>query len=170
MSSPPSPPAVRRATPADEPALRRLQRHLDEQAPKLLDAALAGTLGECFVAVDETDNPVGYLLAVEGDGGVAAASFTLETDCTVGHDTDMDTVHLAELVVAPEARRNGHASALLVTLLSTHPSATVTLTVASQNHAARTLYETFGFERERTLPEFFDDGPGLLLARRPRPE
>lgn len=157
-------PSVRHAVSDDEPALRRLQRLLDERAPALLDAALSGVFGECLVAVDE-GTVVGYLLAVEGDGGIPAS----DTVGAVAPDTDT-AVHVAELVVAPDARRNGHASALLATLLSSRPTATVTLTVAPDNHAARALYERFGFERERELADFFDDGPALLLARRPRAE
>jgi ribosomal-protein-alanine N-acetyltransferase len=155
-------PGVRRASRADEARLRELQGHLDEPAPALLDAALAGTVGECFVAVDANGAPVGYLLAVDGDGGVGPG------DGLSGETTPQ--VHVAELVVAPAARRNGHASALLATLLARRPQATVTLTVAPDNEAARALYEGFGFGRSRELPEFFDDGPGLLLVRRPRPE
>jgi ribosomal-protein-alanine N-acetyltransferase len=160
-----SPSSIRHAVPDDEPALRRLQRSLDEQAAALLDTALSRALGECLVAVDE-GTVVGYLLAVQGDGGLTAPDVA---GVGTGRSDDT-TVHVAELVVAPEARRNGHASALLATLLSTHPTATVTLTVAPDNHAARALYERFGFEPDRELADFFEDGPALLLARRPRAE
>lgn len=157
--------SIRHATSEDRPALRRLQRHLDEQASALLDTALSGALGECLVAVDE-NRVVGYLLTVEGDGGITAPDAV-----GVGTEPPGDTtVHVAELVVAPDARRNGHASALLATLLSSYPTATVTLTVAPDNDAARALYERFGFELDRELADFFDGGPALLLARRPRAE
>jgi ribosomal protein S18 acetylase RimI-like enzyme len=171
-------PTVRHAVPADEPRLHDLQRHLDERAPALLDAVLAGVFGTCLVAVDDADRPVGYLLAVDGDGGPpvpsASDAAAVGDGPPVGGDPllggDTPTVHVAELVVAPAARRNGHASALLATLLSVHPGETVTLTVAPDNDAALSLYEGFGFEQLRELPDCFDDGPGRLLARRPRPE
>ncbi|WP_380681504.1 GNAT family N-acetyltransferase [Salinigranum sp. GCM10025319] len=150
---------VRRAVPADAETLRTLQRHLDSPAPELLDAALSGALGDLLVAV--ADAPVGYLLAVDGGPSVSDAGPI---------PGGGSTVHVAELVVAPAARRQGHASALLATLLSERPSATVTLTVEPGNGPARSLYDRFGFEVERELPGFFDDGPGLLLVRRPRPE
>ena len=153
-----SDPSVRRAVPADRTSLEPLQRHLDEPAPALLDAALSGVVGSLFVAV--SDGPVGYLLAVDGPPS--------EVDPT--RSIDGPTTHVAELVVAPSARREGHASALLATLLSRRPTATLTLTVAEDNTAARRLYDSFGFEVERRLPDFFDDGPGLLLVRRPRSE
>jgi ribosomal-protein-alanine N-acetyltransferase len=156
--------SIRRATPADSAALRRLQRALAEPAPALLDAALSGVVGDLFVAV--TDAPVGYLLAVEGPPALP------DVDADAGLRTlpDDATCHVAELVVAPPNRRDGHASALLATLLSTHPTATVTLTVAAGNDAARSLYEGFGFEVRARLPTLFDGDPGLLLARRPRTE
>jgi ribosomal-protein-alanine N-acetyltransferase len=154
-------PRVRRAAPADAAAIRSLQAHLDDPAPALLDAALAGALGELLVAVGRDDGgPVAYLLAV--DGG--------PPDLAPPLPRDDPTTHVAELVVAPAARRQGHASALLATLLGGRPGVIVTLTVAHDNAAARSLYERFGFEIERELPGFFDGRPGLLLARRPRPE
>jgi ribosomal-protein-alanine N-acetyltransferase len=155
-------PRVRRAAPADATAIRSLQEHLDDPAPALLDAALAGALGELLVAVDrDGGGPVGYLLAVDG-GPPDLAPRT--------PPLDDPTTHVAELVVAPAVRRQGHASALLATLLGSRPGVTVTLTVARDNAAARSLYERFGFEIERELPGFFDGRPGLLLARRPRTE
>ena len=156
---------IRRATPADSTALRALQEHLDSPAPALLDAVLSGTLGELLVAV--ADAPVGYLLAVDS-GPPTPLTTTPSLDGTAG--LDGPTVHVAELVVTPTARRRGHASSLLARLLGEHPGATVTLTVAPDNTAARSLYDRFGFELQRTVPDFFDDGPGLLLVRRPGPE
>ena len=77
---------IRRARPADRPALDRLQSSLPEPSPDLLAAAMrevSATGGsstsattadrpalssfDLFVAVDETRAVVGYLLAVRGD-------------------------------------------------------------------------------------------------------
>ena len=151
---------VRRAVPADAAALHALQRYLPSPAPALLDAALAGTLGDLFVAV--ADAPVGYVLAVDGDPPVPSGAGPIPTEGSQRH--------VAELVVAPSARRRGHASALLATLLADRPDATLTLTVDPNNTAARALYDRFGFTVVRELPGFFDGDPGLLLVRRPRAE
>jgi ribosomal protein S18 acetylase RimI-like enzyme len=155
---------VRGAEHGDAAAIRGLQRHLPDPAPTLLDAALAGAVGDLLVAVDVHERLVGYLLAVDG----GPAGVTDATDTTPPASDDLPQVHVAELVVAPSARRRGHASALLATLLGDHPTADVTLTVDPDNTAARSLYERFGFEAIRTLPDRFDGDPGLLLVRRPR--
>jgi ribosomal-protein-alanine N-acetyltransferase len=127
----------------DLPACRRLQQHLPEPSPRLLDPPVVVD-GHVSVAAGDT---VGYVL-------------------TVGQAER----HVAELVVAPSARRNGHASALLATLVSTYPATSLTLTVAAENTAARSLYDQFGFQVVRRLPGFFAEDEGLLLARRPRAE
>jgi ribosomal-protein-alanine N-acetyltransferase len=140
---------IRPATPADEPALRRLQSHLPEPSPGLLASALdaaALTPATALVSVSEAEGaPVGYLLAVPGDG----------------------TVYVAELVVDPDRRREGRARALLAACAEYVPeeSPSLTVTVAPDNRAARALYEACGFEATRRLPDFFDDGPAVLYRR-----
>ena len=138
---------IRLATPADRPALARLQSRLAEPSPGLLDGALDDaslTPATALVSVDG-DEPVGYLLAVPGDG----------------------TVYVAELVVAPDHRREGRARALLSACADRASDATpsLTVTVAPDNEPARALYEDCGFEGVRRLPDFFEDGPGLLYRR-----
>jgi ribosomal-protein-alanine N-acetyltransferase len=140
---------IRPATPADRPTLVRLQSRLPEPSPGLLDGALddsALTPATALVSVDGDDDPVGYLLAVPGDG----------------------TVYVAELVVAPDHRREGRARALLSACADRASDAnpSLTVTVAPDNESARALYEACGFEKVRRLPEFFEDGPGLLYRRR----
>jgi len=135
---------IRPAIPADRPVLVSLQSYLPEPSPGLLDGALdetALTPATALVSVDGTD-PLGYLLAVPGDG----------------------TTYVAELVVAPDHRREGRAKALLSACAEDGSSLTVT--VAPDNGAARALYEDCGFENVRRLPDFFDDGPALLYRRR----
>lgn len=136
---------IRPAVPADRPALVRLQSYLPEPSPGLLDGALdemALTPATALVSVAASD-PVGYLLAVPGDG----------------------TVYVAELVVDPDHRREGRARALLAACADDAGAASLTVTVAPDNAAARSLYEACGFENVRRLPGFFDGGPALLYRR-----
>jgi ribosomal-protein-alanine N-acetyltransferase len=137
---------IRPARPADRPALSRLQTHLREPSPRLLDAAVGSGEGDApapaTVLVSTADSdPVGYLLAVPGDG----------------------TTYVAELVVAPAHRREGRARSLLGACI--RDAERVTVTVAPENEAATALYRSLGFERVRRLPDFFADGDALLFAR-----
>ena len=137
---------IRPATPADRPALVRLQSHLPEPSPGLLDAALddaAPTPATALVSSDEDGTPVASLLAVPGDG----------------------TVYVAELVVDPDHRREGQARALLAACAERADGAALTVTVAPDNEAARSLYRDCGFEKRERLPDFFDDGAAIRYRR-----
>ena len=140
---------IRDATPADRPALARLQSVLSEPSPELLDSALDGTaLTPATALVSTTDeneaDPVGYLLAVPGDG----------------------TTYVAELVVAPDHRREGRARALLSACATRAGDETrLTVTVTPDNEAAQSLYRACGFERVERLPDFFDGGDAVLYRR-----
>ena len=136
---------IRPATPADRPALVRLQSHLPEPSPDLLDAALddaALTPATALVSAAEDEAPVAYLLAVPGDR----------------------TTYVAELVVAPARRREGRARALL-TACAERTDGALTVTVAPDNGAARSLYRECGFEQRERLPDFFDDGAAIRYRR-----
>jgi ribosomal-protein-alanine N-acetyltransferase len=133
---------VRRGRPEDLPALSRLQSHLDAPSPELLRSAESA--GVLLVSPDERDDPAGYLLAVGRDGGDA---------------------HVAELVVDPAHRRERRGTALLVAFLGTRPSGTrVTLNVAADNDAARSLYESVGFTAVDRLPEFYPSSDAVVYA------
>ena len=138
---------IRPATPADRPALVRLQSNLSEPSPGLLDAAFddgpaAPTPATALVSTDEDGTPVAFLLAVPGDG----------------------TTYVAELVVDPDHRREGRARALLAACAERSGDA-LTVTVAPDNEAARSLYRDCGFEKRERLPGFFDDGAALRYRR-----
>lgn len=133
---------VRPGRPADEQAVRTLQRLLREPSPALCSHGLR-TGG---VLVDQTADGavVGYLLPVAGDG-----------------------VHVAELAVHPAHRREGRATRLLRALLA-RADGRVTLLVAADNDAARRLYESLGFRSTARRPDFYADGTdAILLAREP---
>ena len=125
---------IRPARPSDAPVLAKLQSYLDAPAPELLASFAA--VGTCLVAVEESDyRPVGYLLVIDGEDA-----------------------HLAELVVHPEHRREGHARALLEAAIErSAPGARVTLVVAADNDPARSLYESLGFREIEYRPEFYEE-------------
>ncbi|ESP88444.1 GNAT family N-acetyltransferase [Candidatus Halobonum tyrrellensis] len=132
---------VRRGTPADEPALRALQSHLREPSPDLLAYGLRA--GRVLVSETDAGDAVGYLLPVDGDD-----------------------VHVAELVVHPDRRREGRARRLLRRALAA-ADGRVTLLVAPDNAAALSLYRSEGFREAGRRPGFYDDGDALFMARPP---
>ncbi|MFC7211388.1 GNAT family N-acetyltransferase [Natronoarchaeum sp. GCM10025321] len=135
---------IRTATGADAPVLRALQSLLPEPAPETLERALED-YGLLLVSTDDTDTPVGYAMTLPGG----------------------ESAYLAELVVAPDARREGRASALLAATMARLPDrvTTLSLAVSPDNDAARSLYEDAGFHVVDVDPEYYDGDPALLLAR-----
>ncbi|ADQ66332.1 acetyltransferase [Halogeometricum borinquense DSM 11551] len=134
--------SVRRARPGEYETLSRLQSFLAEPAPDLL--AAADVVGTVFVSTAHRNRPVGYLLAVASDDGC----------------------HVAELVVHPEYRRTGRARDLLEALFDERPAeSAVTVTVAAGNDAARSLYESVGFEESDCRPGYFDNDDAVVYRR-----
>jgi len=142
----PQSPPVRPARETDAAALRRLQSQLSEPSPALLSTAIA-ELSEAvpirtsrlLISPNSNDQPVGYLLAV-GDG----------------------PIHIAELAVDPDHRREHRATALLNNICdnATQP---VTVHVAAENDPARSLYQRVGFVETGRSPELFEDNEAITL-------
>ena len=132
---------VRRGDPTDEPTLRALQSHLREPSPELLSLALR--TDDAFVSLAD-GTPVGYVVAVSGAG-----------------------VHVAELVVHPDRRREGRAAELLRRVLA-DADGVVTLLVAPDNEPALALYRSLGFAVVGRRPDFYEDGDALVMAHDPR--
>src|SRR6056297_1937623 len=146
----PQHPPVRLARENDAAALQRLQPHLSEPSPTLLSTAIAELsdsvpiqTSRLLVTPDSDDRPVGYLLAV-GDG----------------------PIHIAELAVDPDHRRDGRATALLTEICdrTTQP---VTVHVAADNDPARSLYRRVGFVETGRSPESFEDCEAITLRYTP---
>jgi ribosomal-protein-alanine N-acetyltransferase len=148
-------PPVRPAGSSDERILKRLQSHLSEPSPELLAAALAerstdvgipvGSLqtSTLLITPDSTDQPVGYLLAVEGA-----------------------STHIAELAVDPDYRRENRATALL-NEVCTNATEPVTVHVAADNRPALSLYRRVGFVESARSAEQFEGSDGLTLVYDP---
>jgi ribosomal protein S18 acetylase RimI-like enzyme len=135
------PPArTRRARPTDGSRLDRLQSVLPRQSPDLLEYGIA--VGDVVVSTAE-GSVVGYILPVYGDG-----------------------VHVAELVVAPDHRREGRATELLDAVEeSLGEDEEMTLAVAPENEGARSFYRTVGFDEVERRETYFDGDPALWLVK-----
>lgn len=128
---------IREGHPDDRAAVRRLQQHLPEPAPELLDP-VAG--GELLVSTADA-TVVGYLLYFPGE-----------------------PVYVPELVVHADYRRAGRGRALFRALFDRlDPGSEVVLRVAAENEAAQSLYEELGFERVAVEPDAYDDGVGYRM-------
>lgn len=129
----------------DRPALRDLQRHLREPNPPLLDYAIDGPP---LVLISTAGAiPIGYLVAFYGD----------------------ESGYVAEIVVAPEHRREGRARRLLAGAfdrLRTEGCSQIRLAVHPENDAARALYESMGFEEVDRQDRFYADGSDAVVMER----
>lgn len=156
--------AIREATHADLPRLRALQAHLAAPWPDLLDVAVDDTPagGPLALVVEtgragsaDTGGPVGYVLVVPDDP---------ETDDSTADSTR--GVYVAELVVAPDHRREGHGSTLLDALASRFPGYDrLRLTARADDERALAFYRANGFRVLEDLPDHYEDADGLLLVR-----
>jgi ribosomal protein S18 acetylase RimI-like enzyme len=170
-------PPVRPARLDDAAAVRTLQSLLPAPSPTLLTTAIGSldpqpdpvvTAGPTALTVSPTADgrPAGYLLALCGP----------------------DETHVAELVVAPDYRRQGRATALVADLRSrlrageregpttNHDGVgdgdgdgdphRLTLLVAPSNGPAVSLYRSLGFDVETRLPDHFGGDPALRMTHR----
>lgn len=160
---------IREATPADRPRLRALQASLASPCPGLLDLAVGDTPGSggpvALVAAPGDspggptgDDPAGYVLAVPGtppDGDDRPASG--------------DAVSLAEVVVAPDRRREGHGTALVEAAAARFAGRDrLLLTVRADDDRALAFYRANGFRAVDELPGHYGEngsGDALVLAR-----
>ncbi|MFA9516247.1 GNAT family N-acetyltransferase [Halopenitus sp. H-Gu1] len=142
---------VRPVRESDSAAVSRLQRWLDNPSPELLELGLraerATGIGVLVSTAQENNEReastiVGYLLFADG----------------------ADDRHVAELVVAPEHRRSGRGRELLETAIAGSPGP-ITVLVAADNDAARSLYASCGFEARERRPNEYGERDGLLYRR-----
>lgn len=136
---------IRTATPDDLPRLRTIRSWLPEPTPELLETSVSGA-GSVLVSTAD-GMPVGYVLTLVG------------TDA-----------YVAELVVEPAHRGEGRATRLLQAALdvaSDSGCTRVSLTVHEENEAAKSIYESSGFELCGREPGYYaDGGDGLLFEKR----
>ena len=81
-----------------------------------------------------------------------------------------DELHILNVAVHPDERRNGHAARLLQHILdeaSRNKTRVVSLEVRVSNLAAQALYRKFGFREVGTRPRYYaDNGEDALLMDR----
>ncbi|MFC6721687.1 GNAT family N-acetyltransferase [Halobacteriaceae archaeon SHR40] len=136
---------LRRGTRGDLDRLRQIQaRTLAEPWPELLASAVGG-YPPVFVAVDH--QPVGYAIVIHGPETVA---------------------YLSELAVAPDRQGEGYGSKLLEYVceeLAADGYDRLRLSVLASDERARQFYSDCGFEQVERLPDEFERGDGILLAK-----
>ncbi|MFB6083464.1 MAG: N-acetyltransferase family protein [Halorientalis sp.] len=137
---------IRPAASADLPRLRAIQRaSLAEPWDGLLEPAVDGP-PVVLVVTDEAGEPAGYAVAIPQDA----------------------VAYLAELAVAPAHRGEGRGSRLLAALcdrLAADGFEALELTVRADDERARSFYADHDFTERERLPDHYEDGDGLLLAR-----
>ncbi|MFO8114034.1 MAG: GNAT family N-acetyltransferase [Halorubrum sp.] len=134
-------PRVRAARPTDADRVRELQSFLRQPNPDLLEYGLA--VGSALVSVAD-GRAVGYLLPVDAP--------------------TRPGVHIAELVVDPDYRREGRARGLLSAAIG-EADGPVTLQAHPDNEGALALYEGLGFEIVDRHADAYSDGDALVLRR-----
>lgn len=138
---------IRPARPEDRTAIETIQSTvLADPTPALVPTALHGPMPG-LVAVTADDVPVGYLIAMIGEG----------------------QGYVAELAVAPDAQGQGVGSALLSAAcrkLRESGADRVRVTARAIDERARTFYENRGFERvDRLADHYVDDVDGIVYER-----
>lgn len=159
---------IRRATARDLAMLETLQRFVPAPAPELLEPAAGAKVilttadpadGTRAADADERDS-------TEGQGGSFGRGGLFGRGVPVGYLLWLpgDPVYVAELVVAPEFRREGRARALFVTMVETlSPGTRVRLQVAESNDAARSLYRSLGFAPVGRDAEAYEEETGIWM-------
>ncbi|WP_435333794.1 GNAT family N-acetyltransferase [Haloarchaeobius sp. TZWWS8] len=165
---------IREATAADLPTIRALQHCLTEPATDLFDAlphgvTLVSTTEPAELASSTAESGAQERPTTEPDARVPTAA---STSIPVGyvHAFPGEPATVTELVVEPDHRREGRGRLLLASVLARlrrEGCPAVTLTVATENEAAQRLYESLGFERDATLPGFYEGGGDAYRLRRP---
>jgi len=172
---------VREGRPADLPTLQAIQATvLAEPWQELLAVAVDGP-PILLVATERSDHDV-----IEPDnlGGSGSDNFggsgsddqavsDERGDAPVGYalavsDGDDEAAYLAELAVSPAHQGSGHGSALLDALLDRLEGKGVEelrVTVRTVDEQARAFYQDRGFETRERIPDHYETGDGLLLAR-----
>lgn len=136
---------VRRAGPLDLPGIYRVEKACFPDPWPLLAFFPYLVDREALALVAEEEGIIGFILALR----------------------EGEELHIHDLAVVPEHRRQGVGSALLKELLAAAAGTRrVRLEVRASNHAAQAFYTKHGFRRIAILPNYYADGEdGILMIR-----
>ncbi|MEA2292492.1 MAG: [ribosomal protein S18]-alanine N-acetyltransferase [Solirubrobacteraceae bacterium] len=142
---------IRRLTYADLPQVVAIERRAFPApwslAMFVLELSRPG--GICLVSVDGDERLAGYCICSR-------------------HDT---VWHLMDFAVDPDRLRQGIATELMDALIAALPGPheQLTLEVRRSNHAARALYEKFGFKAAGVRPRYYQDNgeDAVIMWRTP---
>lgn len=105
---------------------------------------------------EELRSPFGSYLVAESGGEVVGYAGIKHT---------ADELHVMNIAVRSENRRQGLARRLLLAALSGHPEARrVYLEVRPSNTPARALYESLGFTAAGRRPRYYGDEDALIMS------
>ncbi len=144
---------IRDATAADAEAIHRLEAEClgpDAWSRALVEAGVCG------------DVPTVHYLVVEDDGEVAAYAAA---------SIVADIAELQRIAVLPDARRRGHATALLdaVVVRAAEQADRLLLEVRENNEEALAFYAASGFVEVDRRPRYYRDGSTAVIMRRGLP-
>ncbi|MFB6106954.1 MAG: ribosomal protein S18-alanine N-acetyltransferase [Halobacteriaceae archaeon] len=120
-----------------------------------------------FTAFERFLDEPGFLVAAEGEGPDTTVLGYVVADTVPTHGRDVG--HVKDLAVHPRRRGEGLGRSLLaraLAVLRDQGATTVKLEVRVGNDAARSLYRSFGFEFDRRVARYYEDGEDALVLVR----
>lgn len=142
----------------DEAPQANLRPMRDEDLPEVweIDAESLARPWPRSLWQEELASPFSHYLVAESEGRVAGY---------IGIKRAADELHVMNIAIRPESRRNGLARRLMLESLSGYPEARkVHLEVRPSNVPARALYESLGFSTTGSRPRYYGDEDALLMT------
>ena len=138
-----------------EPVVRSM-REKDLAAVREIDAASLQRPWTEGIWRQELRSPLGRHLVVEEEGAISGY---------IGIKHVASELHITNIAVRPDRRRQGLARCLISASFADFPDArNAYLEVRPSNAAARTLYESLGFVTTGVRPRYYGDEDALLMT------
>lgn len=134
----------------------RLMREEDLPEVRRIDAESLARPWSRGIWQEELRGPFGSYLVAESDGGIMGY---------VGLKYTADELHVMNIAVRSESRRQGLARRLLLSAVSGYPEASkIYLEVRPSNAPARALYESLGFSIVGRRPRYYGDEDAMIMS------